>query len=59
MLSLTLALKKGYLQMFLILVLFSLLIGTLNRNDMWFIACGLFSIACAIEQFTYKYFKNK
>lgn len=45
--------------MFFILVVFTFMYGILDSSVSWIISSGLFAIASAIEQASYKYFKNK
>lgn len=45
--------------MFFVMSLITFCVSAFTSNEMILIASAFFAIASAIEQFTYKYFKNK
>ena len=43
----------------LLVAIILLIMGMLDENAAWLLTSGLFAIAGAITNFTYKYFKNR
>lgn len=57
--SINIRINERIIRMLTIAFIFMFAFALFCNRDMVFIASAIFAVACAIEQFTYKYFKNK